>query len=253
MKAIITAILALEIVGVAAAYDLGNQAPVKPVVTYPENVPNPERQGGDTISRPRPSSPACPTATAGLPPAATTTTTRSARIRTATRPMSSIKSRRLTATIVSIDLCGSSYDTKVYVYDSSLQVVACNDDFYYGPPCGEYTSHIECATFTGGETYYIIVDGYGSASGQYFISLSDRVGCHLDLPGQRLDRRRAPWGTTTSTITTEAAIRRRPTRSNTSPARSRAPHSRPAAPSSAAGAAGTCATARTIAIPTGSP
>ena len=30
-----------------------------------------------------------------------------------------------------IDLFGSSYDTKVYVYDGSLNVLACNDDYYF--------------------------------------------------------------------------------------------------------------------------
>ena len=50
MKAMITIMLMVGVVGIAAAYDLGNQAPVKPVVTYPENIPTPERQGGDTIA-----------------------------------------------------------------------------------------------------------------------------------------------------------------------------------------------------------
>ena len=45
-------ILALVVgsAGNAAAYDLGTQAPAKSPVTYPENIPNPVRQGGDTIA-----------------------------------------------------------------------------------------------------------------------------------------------------------------------------------------------------------
>ena len=47
--------------------------------------------------------------------------------------------------LVDIDLCGSSYDTKVYVYDEDFGVIACNDDFYGGEPCGAYVSKIEGA------------------------------------------------------------------------------------------------------------
>ncbi len=50
MRTLITITLAVGIVGVASAYDLGNQAPIKPMVTYPENIPNPILQGGDTIA-----------------------------------------------------------------------------------------------------------------------------------------------------------------------------------------------------------
>ena len=39
----------LALVGSAMAVDLGNQAPVKPEVTYPQNIPSDMRQGGDTI------------------------------------------------------------------------------------------------------------------------------------------------------------------------------------------------------------
>jgi hypothetical protein len=31
---------------------------------------------------------------------------------------------------VDIDLCYSSYDTKLYVYDEFLNLIACNDDFH---------------------------------------------------------------------------------------------------------------------------
>ncbi len=44
---------------------------------------------------------------------------------------------------MNIDLCGSSYDTKLYVYDAAMNVIACNDDFYFGPPCGTYVSKLE--------------------------------------------------------------------------------------------------------------
>ncbi len=37
-------------------------------------------------------------------------------------------------TDVKVDLCGSLYDTKVYMYDENLNIIDCNDDFYTGPP-----------------------------------------------------------------------------------------------------------------------
>ncbi len=33
-------------------------------------------------------------------------------------------------TDVKIDLCGSLYDTKVYLYDEFMNLIACNDDYY---------------------------------------------------------------------------------------------------------------------------
>ncbi len=50
MRKVLVLALVLGLVGVAAANDLGNQAPVKTPQSYPENIPHPERQGGDTIA-----------------------------------------------------------------------------------------------------------------------------------------------------------------------------------------------------------
>ena len=75
---------------------------------------------------------------------------------------------------VDIDLCFSSYDTKLYVYDAGLNLVACNDDFYFGAPCVTYSSKLENVAFNAGGTYYIIVDGYGNASGAYVLDI-DRL------------------------------------------------------------------------------
>lgn len=66
-----------------------------------------------------------------------------------------------------IDLAGSGYDTKVYVYDSNLELVACNDDFY-----SDYTSKIESFHALAGETYYLVIDGYGGDCGWYQIFTS---------------------------------------------------------------------------------
>ena len=50
MRKVLVLALVLGLAGVAAANDLGNQAPVKTPQSYPENIPLPERQGGDTIA-----------------------------------------------------------------------------------------------------------------------------------------------------------------------------------------------------------
>jgi hypothetical protein len=62
---------------------------------------------------------------------------------------------------VTMDLCNSSYDTKVYVFESTVNnVIGCNDD-----ACG-LQSRLT-VEMSAGITYYIIVDGYGSSSGSY--------------------------------------------------------------------------------------
>ncbi len=82
---------------------------------------------------------------------------------------------------VAVDLCGSGYDTKVYILDSTLTPIACNDDFYFDAGCGVYVSFVE-ATLTGGETYFIVVDGYGGESGSYAISVDGFVPCVVACP-----------------------------------------------------------------------
>jgi hypothetical protein len=72
--------------------------------------------------------------------------------------------------VVAIDLCGSLYDTKVFVYDSSMGLVGCNDDFYSGDPCGLFVSYLE-VFLSAGQTYYIVVDGYGGDCGTYYLEV----------------------------------------------------------------------------------
>jgi hypothetical protein len=74
---------------------------------------------------------------------------------------------------VEIDLCDSGYDTKVYVYDDTLELVACNDDFYVSgdPTCWPYASKIEYLELSGLTTYYIVIDGYDDDAGDYVLSV----------------------------------------------------------------------------------
>jgi hypothetical protein len=79
---------------------------------------------------------------------------------------------------ISVDLCPSQYDTKVYVFDGSpASVVACNDD----AGCGYsgYQSRLAIVPLTGGHTYYIVVDGYGGDCGDYDLSVAEVLPCDL--------------------------------------------------------------------------
>ncbi len=84
--------------------------------------------------------------------------------------------------LATADLCGSSYDTKMYIYDSSLSLIACNDDFYVDLDCGVNVSKIEYVHLDGGETYYLIVDGYGALGGEYHLEFSVVPALHLAFP-----------------------------------------------------------------------
>jgi hypothetical protein len=78
---------------------------------------------------------------------------------------------------VDLDLCGSEYDTRLYVYENTLtpgSPFACNDDFYYNTECGFYVSKIESVYLTGGNTYFIVVDGYTEMEfGNYTLAISE--------------------------------------------------------------------------------
>ena len=86
-----------------------------------------------------------------------------------------------------VDLCGSNYDTKIYIYDSNLNLVDCNDDFYFEDFCGIYVSKIEFAEVIGGETYYIVIDGYGGDYGDYILNVYDSWHCFLECHPDAVD------------------------------------------------------------------
>ncbi len=70
---------------------------------------------------------------------------------------------------VDIHTCNSLYDTKLYVYENMYTPgtpYACNDD-NASCPGPAYRSWIEGLYLTGGNNYYIVVDGYGGDAGPY--------------------------------------------------------------------------------------
>jgi len=184
MKAMLCACLVASLcIGSAIAQDLGNsrELPVKntPIVTYePPAVP---KQGGDTIGD--------ATVIPGLPFYTTGTTagyidnydemcpygSSSPDVVYSFTPDSDVQ--------INVDLCGSGYDTKTYIYDGEWpHLIACNDDFYFDEVCGTYTSKIENATLFGGNTYYIVIDGYGDDSGDYVLDVAEWEQCFVFCP-----------------------------------------------------------------------
>ncbi len=79
---------------------------------------------------------------------------------------------------VNASLCGSSYDTVLYVYDSETGgVIACNDDF-----CA-VQSQVSNVSLTGGVLYYIVVDGWGRNCGDYSLAVSEcPPPCEMSCP-----------------------------------------------------------------------
>ncbi len=85
-----------------------------------------------------------------------------------------------TVSVFSVDLCASSYDTKVYVYRTdTMALVGCNDD----AGCGYsgYQSELQ-VTAEPGISYYIVIDGYGGACGTYDLVIHDILPCVVDCP-----------------------------------------------------------------------
>jgi len=82
---------------------------------------------------------------------------------------------------VTVDLCSSSYDTKVYVYQNAVgNLIACNDD----AGCGYsgWQSQLQGVSLIAGNTYYIVVDGYGGANGEYVLAVEGFQPCVVECP-----------------------------------------------------------------------
>jgi hypothetical protein len=88
---------------------------------------------------------------------------------------------------LSINLCDSYYDTKVYVYEDTWtpgSPVGCNDDNLdcVNPPVS-YTSWIAEVRVYADHTYYIVIDGYGTACGDYVLDITSSECYELDCVG----------------------------------------------------------------------
>ena len=89
---------------------------------------------------------------------------------------------------IDVDMWGSGYDTKIYIYENSWtpgSPHACNDDYY-----SDYVSALWDIDITNGNTYYIVIDGYGGEAGSYSIAVEvhDAAGpCIVTCPEGALE------------------------------------------------------------------
>jgi len=86
------------------------------------------------------------------------------------------KYRPLTTGNVTVDLCGSSYDTALAVRSGSCTgtIISCNDDSN-SLACGALNSRLTVA-MTAGTTYFIRVTGYQGAVGAYTLTVTGGGG-----------------------------------------------------------------------------
>jgi len=114
---------------------------------------------------------------------------------------------------VFITLCtgNTDYDTKLYIYESTCPnspPFACNDDSCISPlyVSGAYVSLLMDVALTAGQTYYIVVDGYGGESGNFSIDVFEQLPPDEPLPcldvdtlySQGVHNRTSLWGIWTS-------------------------------------------------------
>jgi hypothetical protein len=82
--------------------------------------------------------------------------------------------------VVDVTLCGSTYDTKIYIFEEAAgNVVCCNDD-----ACGPmgYQSLMQNIFLYADVTYYFVVDGYNDACGDYFLEILPQSPCDVTPP-----------------------------------------------------------------------
>ena len=177
MRYLIALILAVAVAAQVSAFDLGAAAPDKPVSHHQPPPPDPEviRQGGDTI---------LDATFVTLPVVNMTGTTAGYNNDYDEQCPFGSPSPDVVYTFVPdvtvtihLDLYGSTYDTKIYVYDENLNLVGCNDDFY-----PDYVSFLGYVTVMGGAQYFVVIDGYGGDSGDYVLNIEEYIPCVLDCP-----------------------------------------------------------------------
>lgn len=93
---------------------------------------------------------------------------------------------------VNISLCGNTnYDSKLYVYENACGTYqsgvfhACNDDSCTTPSFPDpYVSELENVNLVGGNTYFIVVDGYFGECGNYTLDITPcGPPCDVVCPG----------------------------------------------------------------------
>jgi len=178
VKTTLIALLILITATASLGYDLGSRAPAKPAVTHQAPPPDADviRQGGDTLAD---------AILVDVPGSASGTTVGYADdydeecpYTQSTSPDVVYKLAPLVNTAVDIDMLGSTYDTKIYLYREDFTLVACNDDFY-----PDYVSKLENVLLEGDVKYFLVIDGYGGGAGDYVLNIVGYEPCVVDCYG----------------------------------------------------------------------
>ena len=188
MRNLLVALLVIGVAGVASAASLDSTMPLDMKGQTPTGHGSYERQGGNTIAE-AVVIPSLPHTAYGGTCDYTNNYDEVCPFSGSTAPDVVYAYTPTTNESITIDLCYSSYDTKVYVYENGHTPgapYACNDDAHYGAPCGVYTSMIEDLPVFAGNTYYIVVDGYGSDCGPYQLDVTTFAPCVVDCPAGAL-------------------------------------------------------------------
>jgi hypothetical protein len=159
---------------------MGNQQPDKPMAQSVYENPEEVRQGGDTIEDAIPIT--IPGTFVGTTVGYNNNYDEICPWRGSTAPEVVYVTTPDLDLMVDMDLCYSTFDTKLYVYDENLNLLACNDDFNFAPPCYSYTSKLTEFLMIAGLTYYIVVDGWGPYAGDYQLDIYPVLPCYLTFP-----------------------------------------------------------------------
>ncbi len=180
----VAALVAASTAALATPPELGNTAPPKVAPSWPVNLPAGGRLDGDTVETAY-VVPAIPFETTGTTTGFTDDYDEVCLYSGSTAPDVVYEFVVASEAYLDIDMCGSQYDTKIYVYDSDLNLVACNDDTYFGTPCGLYVSKIASLHVEPAQAYFLVVDGYGTTHGAYALEIGpaqaeDDIECPLE-------------------------------------------------------------------------
>jgi len=75
--------------------------------------------------------------------------------------------------VMDINLCASSYMTKMYIYRTNTDtLVACNQ---FDISCTNPRSFLHNVELVGGAVHYIVIDGYNGQSGEYIVAAETRL------------------------------------------------------------------------------
>jgi hypothetical protein len=96
---------------------------------------------------------------------------------------------------VRMDLCNSQYNTMLEVFDASHTLVECNDNYFPDrPECG-LTSLVKHVHLTGGQQYFIAVDGFAGDCGNYQMAVSEcPPACSTECPAGAIVEQEPPCG-----------------------------------------------------------